>query len=278
MNKLEFEIPFHQMSKSQQKIADFIMKSAERIPFYTEEDIATKTGVSIATVSRFWKSIGYDNLKSFKKYLQETQYSTPARKMQHVLEKTEREIVTQMITSVTVNLEETASRISLQAFDQAVEALHAADQIFLHGPGATSCLTDLLRFRLNRIGREVRIMAQSGHELLESLVHAGPNDVVLFFGFVRKSPEATVILEQASESGYTTILVTDLLVSDMIDDSDIVLQIDRGDADSFHSLVAPMTIVESLSVALVRRRGDNAMDKLKQLHAMRKHYSSLLPK
>lgn len=278
MNKLEFEIPFHQMSKSQQKIADFIMKSAERIPFYTEEDIAVKVGVSIATVSRFWRIIGYDNLKSFKKYLQETQHSTPARKMQHVLEKTDREVVVRMITSAAVNLEETARRISLDAFDRTVEALNAAATIYVHGPGSTSCLTDLLRFRLNRIGMEVRIMAQSGHELLESLVHAGPKDVVLFFGFVRKSPEATVILEQAAESGYTTILITDLLLSDMIDDSDIVLQVDRGDADVFHSLVAPMTIVESLSVALAGQRGDAAMDKLKQLHAMRKQYASLLPK
>lgn len=278
MNKLEFEIPFHQMSKSQQKIADFIMKSAERIPFYTEEDIAVKVGVSIATVSRFWRIIGYDNLKSFKKYLQETQHSTPARKMQHVLEHTDREVVGRMITSAAVNLEETAKRISRDAFDRAVVTLNAADTIYVHGPGSTSCLTDLLRFRLNRIGMEVRIMAQSGHELLESLVHAGPKDVVLFFGFVRKSPEATVILEQAAESGYTTILITDLLLSDMIDDSDIVLQVDRGDADVFHSLVAPMTIVESLSVSLAGQRGDAAMDKLKQLHAMRKQYASLLPK
>ncbi|MBW7475800.1 MurR/RpiR family transcriptional regulator [Paenibacillus oenotherae] len=278
MNKLEFEIPVHQMSKSQRKIADFIMKSAERIPFYTEEDIAVKAGVSIATVSRFWRIIGYDNLKSFKKYLQETQHSTPARKMQHVLEQTDREVVGRMITSAAVNLEETAKRISRDAFDRAVEALNAADTIYVHGPGSTSCLSDLLRFRLNRIGMEVRIMAQSGHELLESLVHAGPKDVVLFFGFVRKSPEATVILEQASESGYTTILVTDLLLSDMIDDSHIVLQVDRGDADAFHSLVAPMTIVESLSVSLAGQRGEAAMDKLKQLHAMRKQYATLLPK
>lgn len=278
MNKLKFEIPFNQMSKSQQKIADFIVKSPERIPFYTEEDIAIKAGVSIATVSRFWKSIGYDNLKSFKKYLQETQHSTPARKMQHVLEKTEREVVVQMISSAAVNLEETAKRISLQAFDKAVDTLNTANKIFVHGPGSTSCLTDLLRFRLNRIGIEIRIMPQSGHELLESLVHAGPQDVVLFFGFVRKSPEATVILEQASESGYKTILITDLLLSDMINESDIVIQVDRGDRDAFHSLVAPMAIVESLSVSLAGQRGEAAMDKLKQLHAMRKQYAALLPK
>lgn len=278
MDKLHVDFPFDQMSKSQQKIADFIVKSLERIPFYNEEDIAAKVGVSIATVSRFWKTAGYDNLKSFKKHLQEMSQSTPARKMQQVLKKTEQDPARQMIAAALVNLDETEQRISRQQFQQAVEALDAAERIYVHAPGSTSCLSELLRFRLNRIGIQVRIMAGSGHELLESLVHAGPQDVVLFFGFVSRSPEATVILNQAAEAGYRTILITDLLVSDMIDESDIVLQVDRGDADAFHSLVAPMVIVDSLAVSLAGRRGEPAMDKLKKLHSLRKQYASLLPK
>lgn len=278
MDTMNWDMPLHQMSKSQQKIANFIMKSYERVPFYTEEDIASRAGVSIATVSRFWKVIGYDNLKSFKRYLQEAQYATPALKLQQVLERTEQDVVREMIASAADNLRETAGRISPEAFDRAVEALDGAERIFVHGAGAAHCLTSLLQFRLNRIGIHVQIMAQSGHELLESLVHAGPGDVVLFFGFVRKSPEATVILDHASEAGYRTILVTDLLLSDMIDDSDIVLQVDRGDADAFHSLTAPMAVIESLSVSLAGRRGDRAIDKLKQLHSLRKQYAALLPK
>lgn len=278
MHQPDLNFPIDRMSKGQRKIADFIVKSSERIPFYTEEDIAAKAGVSIATVSRFWKAVGYDNLKSFKKYLQETSSSTPARKMQQVLDKTEQETVPRMLASAIVNLEETGKRLSLQAFDLAVEALYAAETIYTHGPGSASCLADLLRFRLNRLGKDVRIMAKSGHELLESLAHAGPKDVVLFFGFVRRSPEASVILEQASASGYTTILVTDMLLSDMIADSDIALQVDRGDADAFHSLVAPLSVVESLSVALARRSGETAMGKLRTLNALRKQYASYLPK
>jgi len=278
MVKPEIRIPFDRLSKSQRKIADFIAKSTDRIPFYTEEVIAAKAGVSIATVSRFWKTIGYDNLKSFKKYLQQSQQASPASKMKHVLEKTEREVVSRMIASAAGNLETTSKRISREEFERAVDALNDAAQIYVHAPGSSSCLSDLLRFRLNRIGINVRIMAQSGHELLESLVHAGPEDVVLFFGFVGKSPEATVILEQAAQSGYQTVLVTDLQLSDMIDASDIVLQVERGDADEFHSLVAPLTVVESLSVSLAGRRGEEAMDKLGRLHAMRKQYASLLPK
>lgn len=278
MQQPDFQFPLDKMSKGQIKIADCIAKSVDQIPFFTEEDIAVKAGVSIATVSRFWKAVGYDNLKSFKKHLQESNYSTPALKMEQVLNKTEQEIVPRMLASAAVNLEETGKRLSLQSFEHAVEAIHSATTIYAHGPGAASCLTELLRFRLNRLGLNVRTMAQSGHELLESLAHAGSGDVVLLFGFVRKSPEAAVILEQAAASKYTTILVTDLLMSDMIADSDIVLQIDRGDRDVFHSLAAPVALVESLSVALAKRSGKTGMNKLRALHALRKQYATLLPK
>jgi len=278
MNSIEFLVPIEQMSKSQQKIADFLLKSTEHIPFYTEEDIARKSGVSISTVSRFWTIIGFDNLKAFKKHLQEAQYSTPAIKMKQVLDKTELNVVFQMITSAQSNLSETMQRTSLDAFNEAVAALYEAKRIFIHGHGSAACLAQLFQFRLNRIGIQVHIMAESGHALLESLVHAGEGDVVLFFGFVRKSPEAAVIIEHAAIAGYKTILVTDLLLSDMIDGSDIVLQVDRGERDAFHSLVAPMAIIDSLSISLAGRLGDQAMRKLQLLHDIRKQYSALLPK
>ncbi|WP_159886714.1 MurR/RpiR family transcriptional regulator [Paenibacillus puerhi] len=278
MNVIEFLVPLEQMSKSQQKIADFLLKSMEHIPFYTEEDIARKSGVSISTVSRFWTITGFDNLKSFKKHLQEAQYSTPAIKMKQALEKNEQDIVAKMITSAQSNLSETMHRTSLDAYQEAVDALHEAKCIFIHGHGSAACLAQLFQFRLNRIGIHVHIMAESGHALLESLVHAGAGDVVLFFGFVRKSPEAAVIIDHAAAAGYTTILITDLLLSDMIDGSDIVLQVDRGERDAFHSLVAPMAIIDSLSISLAGLRGDKAMLKLQQLHEIRKQYSALLPK
>ncbi|MCR8659901.1 MurR/RpiR family transcriptional regulator [Paenibacillus endoradicis] len=278
MTTFQFIIPIEQMSKGQKKIADFILKSTERIPFYTEDDIAKKSGVSISTVSRFWEIIGFDNLKAFKKHLQDAQYSTPAIKMKQVLEQTEQHIVAQMIDSAQSNLAETFQRVNYQAFDQAIITLDQAQHIYVHGHGSATALTELIRFRLNRIGIHVHIMAESGHALLESLVHANENDVVLFFGFVRKSPEATVILEQAQVAHYRTILITDLLISEMINDSDIVIQVDRGERDAFHSLVAPMAIIDSISIALAGLRGNDAMNKLQQLHDIRKQYATLLPK
>jgi len=278
MTTFQFHIPIEQMSKSQQKIADFIVKHAERIPFYTEEDIALGSGVSISTVSRFWQAIGYDNLKAFKKQLQEAQIAPPAVKIQQVLDKVDSTIVVQMFDAAAAHIAETKERLIPDQYDLAVKALSEAQHIYVHAPGSAACLGQLLQFRLNRVGINVQLLAESGHALHEKLVHAGTHDVVLSFGFVRKSPELSVILDQAQQAGYTTILVTDLLVAEMIDRSDIVLHVDRGEREAFHSLVAPMVLVDCLSISITGERGDDAMQKLKQLHQLRKQYSSILPK
>jgi len=278
MTTVQFQIPIEQMSKSQQKIADFILKSAERIPFFTEEDIAAGAGVSISTVSRFWQAVGYANLKAFKKQLHESQYATPAVKIQQVLDHSESDIMVQMLDSAAANLKETKQRLQSHAYQQAVAQLCEARHIYVHAPGSVACLGQLLQFRLNRIGIFVQLMAESGHALHEKLVHAGKDDVVLCFGFVRQSPEMLVILDHAEQAGYTTILVTDVLVSELIDRSDIVLQVDRGEREAFHSLVAPMVLIDSLAISITGLRGEQAIGKLQHLHHMRKQYAALLPK
>lgn len=278
MTTFQFQIPIEHMSKSQQKIADFILKSTERIPFFTEEDIAAGSGVSISTVSRFWQTVGYTNLKAFKKQLHEAQYATPAVKIQQVLDQTQTDIVTQMLDSAGANLSETKLRLNMDTFHQVVQQLCDANQIYVYAHGSAACLAQLLQFRLNRIGIVVHIMAESGHALHEKLVHAGEGDVVLCFGFVRQSPEMLVILDHAQQARYTTILITDLLVSELIDRSDWVLQVDRGEREAFHSLVAPMVLVDSLAISITGLQGEQAMNKLQQLHHMRKQYAAMLPK
>lgn len=275
------EIDLSKLSKSQQKIANYIAGAIGQIPYCTEEDIASATGVSTATVSRFWGAIGYGNLKAFKKHLLQQEHATPAHKMERILSRVEREeadIYREIAEIAANNLDVSAERLDRNQFAAAARAIGDARALYLFGSGASSFLTELLSFRLTRIGIRVVTMAGSGSELLEQLAHAEEGDVVLMFGFVRKSPELAVLLEQAAFSHYATILVTDLLVSDMLAKSDLVLQLDRGELEGFHSMASPVALIEALTVAVTKLKGQSAMERLDKLHKLRKTYSSLLPK
>ncbi|MUT67933.1 SIS domain-containing protein [Paenibacillus sp. NEAU-GSW1] len=281
MASIRLDLNAEGMSKSQQAIANYVAGALQQIPFSTEEDIAKAVGVSTATVSRFWAAIGFDNLKAFKKHLQESEQETPAGKMKHILSKVDAEeadVIAEITEIAATNLTVSAERIDRSHFSSAVKSLYKADTIYVYGTGASACVSELLSFRLGRIGKRVIVMAGSGRQLLETLAHAGAGDTVLLFGFVKRSPELTVLLEHSDQAGYTTVLVTDLLVSDMLAESDIVLQIDRGAAHGFHSMTAPIALAEALAVGVTKLGGGQALDQLEKLQRLRRQYAALLPK
>lgn len=272
-------VPIEQLTKSHRAIANYILAHLDRIPYCTEEDIAGQVGVSAATVSRFWRAVGFDNLKAFKKHLLEQSLATPADKMQRILGQVEGDnAFRKMVPIVIHHLEESVRRLSNEAFEQAVRVIAEGRKLYLHGAGSAAALVELASFRLNRIGIDVEVLARSGHELYEKLVHVEQADVILLFAFVQSSPESRVILEHATECGCRTIVVTDLFISEMVDRSDITLQVDRGDLQGFHSMAPPVVLIDSLAVAITGKLGKQAMQKLESLHQMRKKYAGTIPK
>ena len=73
------------LTPSQKRIADFIEKSGEHILYFSETELAQKLNVSNATISRFWKQIGYENFKLFKTAIKENEQMSPEKKIEKFL-------------------------------------------------------------------------------------------------------------------------------------------------------------------------------------------------
>ncbi len=121
-------------------------------------------------------------------------------------------------------------------------------------------------------------MPKSGHEIFESLVNVDEGDAIIIFGFVHVLREIRVIMDVAAKHQATTILITDLRISEMVEMSDIVFYISRGELWEFHSLVAPLALVESLIVGVSRQEGGDSLAKLNDLHQLRKDYEPIMPR
>ncbi|MCM2676120.1 MurR/RpiR family transcriptional regulator [Alkalicoccobacillus plakortidis] len=274
-------VPFdaYTLTKSQQMIADYISKNNHLVPYLTELDIARACSVSIATVSRFWSAVGHQNLKSFKHSFKDYDGTiTPAKKMESAVEKYEHTYLNHMFQSSIGFIEETLKHLSMHNFEQSVETISQSATIHIYSSGPANGLASLLQFRLRRFNVQVTTLAQSGHEIYEDLIHIGSKDTIVLFGFVHFSPEIQVLLDYASKRMIKTILLTDLLVSPMVNQATYVLYTERGEMGEFHSMVAPTALIESLVVAVGKNIGPSALDKLHELHTLRKTYSNKLPK
>lgn len=167
---------------------------------------------------------------------------------------------------------------SSEAIEASVSALLSANTIYLYGPGPSAGLVELMHYRLRRFGLSIRRLDHGGSELFEDLLHISKGDLVVMFGFVRLLPEAKVIVQHAKEQGYRTLLITDRLISDFSDQTDIALFASRGETWEFHSMIAPTFLIENLIIAVGKRNQEAHLHKLDELNKLRKKYGSELPR
>ncbi|QGH35825.1 SIS domain-containing protein [Gracilibacillus salitolerans] len=272
---LPFSIEKEQLTPSQMKIANYISKHLQQVLLSTETEIAHEVGVSIATVSRFWSIIGYQNLKDFKKQMKKKLEVSPAGKIKRVPAHPSYYLTLEKSLSL---LQETFDNMDQTRFQQALDLLNRAKHVYIFASGPSKGLGALLVYRMRRFGISVHLIEHHGNELLEELIHFKSEDVIIVFAFGRLLPEAKVILDYQREVHFQTIMITDQLVADFTSLSTITLFASRGDANEFHSMVAPTILVENLILGLSVKEHDTNIQRLEHLSKLRKKYDKELPR
>lgn len=272
---LPFSIEKDRLTPSQMKIANYISKHLQQVLLSTEKEIAQEVGVSIATVSRFWSMIGYHNLKDFKQQMKKKLEVSPAGKIKRVPKQPSHYLTLEKSLSL---LQETFDNMDQARFQQALDLLYRANHVYIFASGPSKGLGELLVYRMKRFGISIHLIEHQGNELLEELIHFKQGDVVIIFAFGRLLPEARVILDYQREIHFQTIMITDQLVADFTSLSTINLFASRGDANEFHSMVAPTILVENLILGLSLRDHTNNIERLEHLSRLRKKYDKELPR
>lgn len=279
MVKINLDFKNKKFSQNHQIIANYIINNVDVIPFMVEKDIAEACSVGISTVSRFWSTIGYNSFKEFKQHLMQEVSVSPADKIKTAFDKLENnDGVSELICSSSKYLEQTADGVDNVQFKKVAAAINECSTVHIYASGPSVCLSSLLEFRLRRFDINVNVLAKSGHELFEDLIHIKKEDIILIFGFVHESPEIKVLFDLAHNVDCKTVLITDLQVHPMLQQADFCLYTARGELWEFHSMLAPLALIESLIVFIGKVRGKKALAKLQRLYELRNTYKKLLPK
>ncbi|KAA9002385.1 MurR/RpiR family transcriptional regulator [Paenibacillus spiritus] len=263
----------------ERKIAAFIENHADEVLFLTEQALADRIGTSIATVSRFWRSAGYDSGKDFRRKLRAASAHTPAVKLETTISRMDPDsLPLHTLEQSILHLRETAGRIAPGQLEEAAALLAGANLIYLHAPGPAAALGELLRYRLSRFGLTVRLMPASGHELLEPLAHVQAGDAVLLFNFTRLLPETEVILDYVKEKGCPAVMITDR--EEFRDGASVKVSfyVRRGERGEFHSMVAPLLLVEQIILSIGLSMKEQVLSRLENLGKLRAKYADRLPR
>jgi len=270
--RLEDHLPV--LTKSQRRIAAYLLASYDEAAFLSAADLAERLKVSEATIVRFAQAIGYDGFRELRRCLQELfrDNASPASRLQvklGELANSQAPVLTQVLDMEVQYLTEASHSIESVDFDRAVSVLLGGQSIFVFGSGPSAILAELAELRLRRLGILTVAMTESGRHVLEKLQLLQPGDVVLATGFHYVRAELVTVLNHARALGCRSVLLTDTLGPVLRSEVDVILAARRGPVSTFHSLTVPMAIMNALILAVAMARPDQSLAALNRLEQLR---------
>jgi DNA-binding MurR/RpiR family transcriptional regulator len=233
--------------------------------------------LSEATAVRFAQSLGFSGYPEMRAALQTSFRGrvTHAVRLRARLgnSRQDGDIFERLTVSEIDHLTQALRTVDRAAIHQAVNLLRERERVFVFGIGPSISLVDLLEIRLRRFGRQVIPLTMSGREILEPLLLMTGADLLFAIGFFDVTPALQLVLDHAQACGCVSILLTDTLGSIIGNKAGVVLAARRGPISAFHSLTVPMTIINTLLLALAQTDQERAMSNLDRLDELRRTYA-----
>jgi len=245
-------------SKGQRRIAKYITESYDKAAFMTANRLGKTVGVSESTVVRFAVDLGFDGYPSMQKAMQEMVLNrlTSVQRIEVANDRIgTQDVVSMVIQSDMEKLRKTGETVDRQEFAEAVNAILRAKRIYILGVRSTAPLADFLGYYLNYMFNNVHVLSGCGtSEMFEKIVGVRSDDVVIAFSFPRYSSATTKGAQYCGSTGATVIGITDSRESPLGVCCDHVLCAKSDMVSLVDSLVAPLSIVNALIVAIAAKR------------------------
>lgn len=258
-----------QMSKGQKRLADYVSKNYDKAVFLTAAKLGEVVGVSESTVVRFATQLGYKGYPGFQKALEELVRNklNSIQRMEVTYGRiSQSEIIEAVLHSDIEKIKLTLEAIDQKAFDLAIDTLLNAKRVYVIGIRSCAPLASFLSFYLNLVCENVTLVnTNSSSEIFEQLIRINEEDVIVGISFPRYSMRTLKALEFASNRKAKVITLTDSIHSPMNLYSSCNL-IARSDMASIvDSLVAPLSVINALVVALCMKKQREVVTTLETL-------------
>ena len=267
--QMRIEEKYRDLSKGQKRVAEYVLDNYDKAVFLTAARLGEVVGVSESTVVRFATQLGYKGYPEFQKALEElvrNRLNSIQRMKVTYGRISQSQILETVLQSDIEKIKQTLNGIDHLAFNQAIDNILNARKIYVLGIRSCAPLAAFMSFYLNLLcDNVIAVNTNSSSEIFEQLIRIGEEDVIIGISFPRYSQRTLKALEFASKRKAKIITLTDSVHSPINIYSSCNL-IARSDMASIvDSLVAPLSVVNALIVALCMKKQEEVIGTLETL-------------
>ena len=263
---------FSEFSKGQKKIASAILDNYDKAAYMTAVKLGELVEVSESTVVRFAVELGYAGYPELQRAVQElvrAKLTSNQRIQISDIRYGDGDILDSVLSADIGKIKYTMENIDRPSFHAAVEAMASAKRIFVIGARSSASLASFFNFNLRMILDNVILVQPANRgEVFEQILDIGPGDVIFAMSFPRYSTNVINAVKYAHAQNAAVIALTDSMLSPIAKDAQHVL-IAQSDMVSYvDSLVAPLSILNAILVAITKTQKERVtarFDKLERI-------------
>lgn len=263
-------------SKGQKQISSFILAHYDKAAYMTAAKLGALVGVSESTVVRFANELGFAGYPELQHSLQEMIRSklTTIQRIEITNDRIgESDLLEKVLNSDIDKIKHTLEEIDRTSFENAVDDLIGAQMIYIIGMRSSSSLASFMYHYLNLVFPHVRLVrTTSGSEIFEQLLRINDKDAIVGISFPRYSKRIINALGYAKKQGAKVISITDSAASPIAANADDLLLAKSDMASFVDSLVAPLSIINALIVAIGRKKQDEIAETFGKLERIWDEY------
>ncbi|MDT8365840.1 MAG: MurR/RpiR family transcriptional regulator [bacterium] len=261
-----------ELTPTQRKVLDFILKQPEKAVFLTATDLARKLNISDTSIVRLAQALGYSGFPHLKRRLRE--YIQPKiTTVDRLGETVERaELVGDVLASVLSkdlnNLRTTLEETDPEIFGMFVEEMASAKRIFIIALRSTHCLGNFMASALRFLGREVILLVPGTGEMWDQLRDLGPKDVFIGMAFPRYTRLTVQVMDYARDQGARVLAITDGELSPLNRSAHFSLYVPYEIESYIESFTSALSLVNALVTALAFQSRADTLQILSEMESV----------
>ncbi len=263
------------MSKSQHKIADYILENPHSIPFITGAKLAKMTGVSEATVVRFATFLGFSGYNDLQKQLAtsiEKQLNTVERltMSRATYSETEKAIYDNFNDDIK-NIQTTMQQLNPADFERAAKYILEADRIYIIANRSALSLGTFLHYYLNIMFGKSELV-HTTEAAFDQIYNVNEKDVIIGISYARYTKSTLNAVSYAAEKNAKIIALTDHFSSPITAYANIALFASSNMQSFLDSFVAPLSVINTLIAYIGNKKEINMKERLENFEQLWDRY------
>lgn len=269
------QLKFPRLSKGQKLIAEYILNHYDKAAFMTAAKLGISVGVSESTVVRFADELGFDGYPKLQKALQELIRNKLTTVQRIELSNdfiSEENALKGVLKADMENIRVTLEKINHTTFTDVVNSIFKAKKIYIIGLRSSTAIAEFLGFYLNLILDNVKVVGYGISDIFEQMINLSSEDLVIGIGFPRYATRTIKALSFAKSRDTKVVAITDSLLSPLAAKADYTLIAQSNMASFVDSLVAPLSVINALIIAVGLREKEKISNTFNDLEHIWEEY------